>query len=721
MRIKLITSTIIMLLAISASAQVQQGLVKTLGRPNKPGHPLSGVTIRVKTVHNAIVSDSKGKFSFVIPGLKNGEGYYISSISKNDYELNEKEVLGRQLPFSSSVPVQIVMVSKKQLERDRQRIELNAYEKAEKNYQRQKKAWEDSLNTSTITIKKYREIIDALDVDFEKYTGLVGKMSDYYAHIDYDALEEQDKQIAYLIENGELEKADSILQSLIDINTVVSENRAAREELDLRRETERRLKEQNDEAERKLRKKTETDAFRLYQLFSSALMQMDFKNASTYISLRAELDTLNYEWQLDAGDFFYDYISDFQKALDYYMRAHEASTLQYGEYSGEVAMCLHSFSNIYKSLGMTDKAIEYLHKANEMRMKVYGEESPDVAKTNISMGYLYMDLRQLNKASEFLDKALAILRVPDVNDPKSLASCYDAFGSLFYEQNKFRESVEFYKKALQIYQKEYGEASHWVASCYSNLIAPYVFLNMTDSTVYYFENSFDIFKNIYPQVHKSLAILYGNVGYAYQKKGDYRLALDYYKKALDISREIFGEFSASVSRYNYVISMLYEEIQDFRKALEYSGKYLSFMIQTRDKDDKYIIGVMNNMYILYHQLLQQPHEMSDEKDYSTFSIDKTFILSVTANSAASEKGLKGDFYILELSDWDIEDRVSFADINQALGNGPRDILLMSATDGVISKLHFEGKMGCPILYRIVGKEKKQEILQKYHDWKEANQ
>ena len=37
------------------SAQTQQGYVKTLGRPNKPGVPLSNVTIRMRGVVNAVM------------------------------------------------------------------------------------------------------------------------------------------------------------------------------------------------------------------------------------------------------------------------------------------------------------------------------------------------------------------------------------------------------------------------------------------------------------------------------------------------------------------------------------------------------------------------------------------------------------------------------------------------------------------------------------------
>ena len=46
--------------AISMSAQMQQGYVKSLGRPDKKGEPLKGVTVLVKGEHNTVLSKADG-------------------------------------------------------------------------------------------------------------------------------------------------------------------------------------------------------------------------------------------------------------------------------------------------------------------------------------------------------------------------------------------------------------------------------------------------------------------------------------------------------------------------------------------------------------------------------------------------------------------------------------------------------------------------------------
>ena len=62
------------------SAQTQQGHVKTIGRPNKPGTHLGNVTIRMRGMLNAVVSSANGDFSVSIPGKKDGDAIYLLSV-----------------------------------------------------------------------------------------------------------------------------------------------------------------------------------------------------------------------------------------------------------------------------------------------------------------------------------------------------------------------------------------------------------------------------------------------------------------------------------------------------------------------------------------------------------------------------------------------------------------------------------------------------------------
>lgn len=149
---KIASIIIAVLMPILAIAQTQQGYVKTLGRPGKPGVPLSGVTVRFKGSVNAVVTTNDGIFRINMPGKKNGDAISLSSVRKNGYELRDAGMIGRNLVFSTKTNIEIVLVSKQQLAADKKRIEDNAYRVANNNYKKKLNKLESQLEQKEISI-----------------------------------------------------------------------------------------------------------------------------------------------------------------------------------------------------------------------------------------------------------------------------------------------------------------------------------------------------------------------------------------------------------------------------------------------------------------------------------------------------------------------------------------------------------------------------------------
>ena len=85
----------------------QQGFVKTLGRPNKPGVPLENVTIQMVGMVNHVLSSSTGEFHLSAYNKKDGDPIKLLKVRKNGYELRDKDLIGREMVFSSHVPIYI--------------------------------------------------------------------------------------------------------------------------------------------------------------------------------------------------------------------------------------------------------------------------------------------------------------------------------------------------------------------------------------------------------------------------------------------------------------------------------------------------------------------------------------------------------------------------------------------------------------------------------------
>lgn len=228
---KIIALASALIVGITCLAQIQHGYVKTIGRPGKPGVAVPNATIRVHGVPNALLSDKEGHFQFVMSNKKDGDELTILSVHKNGFEMQNRDASSLKMVFSTTVPIYILVVDTKQLDADRQRIERKAYLVAEENYKKQVAALESQLNDKTISVERYRKELDNLQRRFENYLALVGDMADRYARTNYDQLDSIDHEINLCIENGELEKADSLIHTVFDPETVLERNLAAKEEI----------------------------------------------------------------------------------------------------------------------------------------------------------------------------------------------------------------------------------------------------------------------------------------------------------------------------------------------------------------------------------------------------------------------------------------------------------------------------------------------------------
>ena len=217
--------------SLYASAQTQTGYVKTIGRPGKPGIPLENVVVQMVGMVNPVTSSSAGEFHLSAYNKKNGDPIKLLKVRKNGYELRDKDLIGREMVFSSRVPIYITMVDTHQLAADKKRIEDNARRVAEENYQKQLEQLEKENEEKKLSAEKFRQEKEALEEKYEKYLSLIGDMADRYARTDYDQLDSIDVVINICIENGELEKADSLIHAVFDPETVLEKNRAAKEEI----------------------------------------------------------------------------------------------------------------------------------------------------------------------------------------------------------------------------------------------------------------------------------------------------------------------------------------------------------------------------------------------------------------------------------------------------------------------------------------------------------
>jgi len=639
---KIAISIILLLLTLMSAAQTQPGYVKTLGRPEKKGCPLGGVSVRVRGEHNPVLSKEDGSFSILLAGKKNGDAYVLQQVRKIGYELNETNVIGRQYAFSDKVPLTIVMVSSAQLQAAKLKIENNAYQVAERNYKAKLAFLEEQKEGKDITSEQYRNELQSLQDKFEKYQSLISSLAEHYAHTDYDLLNEVDYEINSCIENGHLERADSLIHTLFNPIDVLKRNKEVLSKIDLELIQANDIINQANASMAAVLKQQAKDAEYLYQLYTISLSRFDNQKAAQYIETRAELDTTNVPWQLAAGSFVSDFLADYPKAMNYYLRALRNSIEQFGEQHRYVAASYSNIGLIYDSQGNYIKALEYHQKALDIRLSILGKYHsdvaasynnigivhkyqgdylkalehyqkaldinlsisgayhPDVAVNYNNIGEIYSSLGDYPKALEYHQKALTMrLSILGEHHP-GIATSYNNIGEAYRLQGNYPKALEYHQKALKILQSTLGEHHPNVAISYNNIGEVYYSQRNLPKALEYRQKALEILLPIFGEYHPEVAANYNNIGAVYDIQGDYTKALEYYQKALDIRQAMLGEHHPDVAASYNNIGIVYKYQGKYSKALEYYQKALDIRQSILGEQHPVTASSYNNIGMVYY-------------------------------------------------------------------------------------------------------------------------
>ena len=214
----------IVLFSLTAYAQSQVGIVRTSGTAKKKGVAIPEVILRA-VGGNDVMSGADGRFSMVLQQrLDEGDSFQLSKVFKKGYEPIDRDILKRHFVYSKTVPIEIVLISSKQLMKDKTSIEKKARKNAEKRYRKQVSVMKAQLDAQQITSSDYQKQAKELERQMQAFEVLIAAMADHYARTDYDRLDSLNAIINEYIINGELEKADSLINTKGDVRKRAHEN-----------------------------------------------------------------------------------------------------------------------------------------------------------------------------------------------------------------------------------------------------------------------------------------------------------------------------------------------------------------------------------------------------------------------------------------------------------------------------------------------------------------
>ena len=421
---------LLVLITISLNAQTQQGYVKTKGRLASNGTVISGTRIPGATIQvkgrTDVLSQSNGTFSFPIPS----QNFYLQSVQKQGYVLTDPDMLSKQYTYSNN-PLVLVLETPSQQADDKLAAEKKIRHTLQLQLQEKEKEIESLKEQQKLSDEEYRKQLQEMYAQQESNEKLIREMADRYSRMDFDQMDDFNRQISYLIINGRLSEADSLLNkkgNICERILILDKHHEANIQ-------QREILEKSEHLEQRQREDIAQDCYNKYKIFE---MKHEIDSALFYIRLRADLDSTNIAWQEDAG---YGHLygpSDIKEKkidLTYWMRALRQASIQYDEGSKKMADLYHAVGLSYQVLaeslrseGQTDQSLYYFQtmldyylKAMSSYKHALGEVNEEMEGIYASVGLGYFETGDNDKSWEYYLKSLDVKRkrLGD-NDPEVL-------------------------------------------------------------------------------------------------------------------------------------------------------------------------------------------------------------------------------------------------------------------------------------------------------------
>ena len=452
---------IILLLSLPFAlfAQTQKGYVRTAGKPNESGKPLSGVSVKPSGNYNAALSDASGHFALSLSDLRNGDPFVLQDVYKSGYELLDKEFLGYTHPFSDTVSLEIVMISRSELLQTQIDIEERARANAEGKYHARLDALEQQLESQQISNESYREQLQELRQQLDAFNALATVMAERYARTDYDRLDSLNRRINACIANGDFAQATTLINAKGNLSQRLHDHFSQASTLQKAEQQLQQAKQQLSLRQKQAKLQEEELAQDLYNKSSIAIANFKIDSAALFMELRASLDTTNCNYQIDAANFISYYQGNYQSSVQYLRRAE-----RHAENESDISTIYNNLGVDLIELGEYIQALKYHLQALDILKETFGEKHPNVASSLSNIGSAYCAQGIYDKALEYHNKALNIRMEVLGEKHLGVANSLGNIGYVYNSQGIYDKALEYYNKALNIYIDVLGEKHPDVAT-----------------------------------------------------------------------------------------------------------------------------------------------------------------------------------------------------------------------------------------------------------------
>lgn len=561
--LKQILFYIIIVMSMSTNAQTQQGVVKTRGRMIngmlQRGKGLGGATIHV-TGQNAMVSSLNGNFKMRLAN----KTYHLQNVIKQGYQLVDMEIC-RSHTYSPD-PLYLVMERPDTLfaEERKKTRELRRL------LRRRIEQEEDKVEALKISEEEKRQLQDELDRQRENNEKIAEELSRYCITIDYDQLDDFQREICELTEKGEADSAIAKLRSRGNIDTLI-------------------------QVAKTYQKDIENICMDYYRGF---LVKHQNDSAGYYLNKLLEIDSLNIDYLNNIGHYQCEYLSDYKQAHVVYERALALSMALYGKNDDRTATCHNNIGNVYYYQGRYDDALKHYNLALDIKRETMGNDNPDIATYQNNIGNVYHKQQKMDLALQLHKEALTLRQHIFGNNHPEVATSLNNIGSIYRDQQEYPKALDYYHKSLTIRTKILGDDSPATATCHNNIGLTYQRMDSLAKATTHYMKAFAIRENILGKEHTLVGTTCNNIGTLYYQQGDIEQALAFLLRAMKIREKKLGTLHTSTANTYTNLGAIYQSKGDTSQARNYYQKALDIYRQKLGSDNPNVKNLQNKIHTM---------------------------------------------------------------------------------------------------------------------------
>ena len=395
-------------------------------------------------------------------------------------------------------------------------------------------------------------------------------------------------------------------------------------------------------------KKENSDTSLNYYLAVSNLSTYYFEKGNYYEALAYLEPTINLHNKLyGANELYFTFYKEkaicFEKTGDVksaeyiYTGLLKLSKNRYLDTSEIYTETLIDIAHFYFNISEFEKAIPYYIEIVEKTKKLIGEKTIPYANAINNLGLVYHNLKKYNIAISNYLLAISILNsIPNIESINYL-SIYNNLAFSYDKSKNYLEAKNYYQKELNIRIKLnlLNEKTNLL-----NLLATVNFkLKEYEEAINNYKKEIDLKTKTFITDSIEFLMANQNLGNAYEKNGQYSNALAAYQNALTIRKKIFGENSIEYLNSLNRIAVKYQNNENFKEALDLYN-------ETFELREKYNLKSDSGYYFLVENMTLINGKLNDSINFNKFKV-------LTKSFSKNKKNYKNEQDSIKLLPFDI--------------------------------------------------------------------